>query len=101
MAKKITSTKPSKTKTPKKRNPPSKFTAKQGDVVSVIFKSFDFFKKEPSAQEVTAFVKDKTRMIYLQIFEVDLGNGYIKYQIRKRYINPSQVVAVKPYDTSY
>lgn len=92
---------PNNTSKSKQRKPPSKFTVKPGDVVSVVFKSYDPIKKEAVAKEVTAYVKNKTRMVYLQIFEspVPLVDNLVLIQIRRLYINPSNVIATKEHES--
>ena len=74
--------------------------ASSGEVVSVIYKTYNPISREFESKEVTAFVKDKTRMVYIVIlgdFHTPDGTAY---QYFRRYINPSQIIAVKKVERS-
>lgn len=72
--------------------------AESGQVVSVIYKVFNFASRQFEPKEVTAFVKDKTRMMYIVILGDYYTDDGMKYQYFRRYINPSQIIAVKKID---
>lgn len=87
----------------KNRKPPSKILIEQGCVVSVIFKAYSTKDKDYISKEVTGYVKDKTRIMYpviSKVTDIPSRNGKVNilYQIRKVYLNPSNITAVKVLD---
>ncbi len=84
----------------KHRNRPSSFTYNTGTIISAIIKIYNPASFDYEAIEVTAYVIDKTRIMYLCIYAIhDIPNTKdTKYEVRRVYVNPSKVSATKIVD---
>ena len=86
------------TKSKHRRNP-SSFSYAHGTIVSAIIKVYNPSSFDYEAKEVTAYVIDKTKIMCVFIYAVDTPNSELsKYELRRLYINPSNVTATKVID---